>query len=490
MSVDAGPLRARARGSVNLAALSADFDFDVESPAMSPRTDLAWGSASLKGRWHGSLKAPAADGHVEFANLRLPGGTQMARLNADLSASAGNSTLQAVIEGLQIPGPQSQLLRGSPVKIAASLRLDEATRPLDLIASHPLFTLHALAETAGMSSGKQNATLELRLPSLRALAVLTGQDIRGSALVRAQVKGDGQSTRVALDASAALTPGTAAWAALVGDRATLKLTGALTEKSLELQSARFAGRAVSLTAGGSASRPAAGARGPVPSTLRMRWDLGVSDLRTLSPALAGTATASGTLDGPFTALSARAHLASTLSVRDSPSSSVSADVKLQGLPSAPRGMIEARGSLEGAPLTVDVALLPGPSRSLRVLVNRAEWKSGHIDGDLRFAAADAQASGRLLLRWSQLSDLQHLLGVDLGGSLSGDLAIGASGGAPPCRISSGRERSLGRESEREYSAHGRRRRRCDGTESRAAGAGLVWSRGERHGGRDGQSRCP
>ncbi len=126
LSVDAGALRARAAGTMNLTELHADLDFDVESPALQPREDLGWDSASLKGRWHGSLNAPVADGHVEFVKLRVPGGTQMARLNADLAASSGKATLQALVEGLLIPGPEPRLLRDSPVKIEASLRLDEA----------------------------------------------------------------------------------------------------------------------------------------------------------------------------------------------------------------------------------------------------------------------------------------------------------------------------------------------------------------------------
>ncbi len=273
-----------------------------------------------------------------------------------------------------------------------------------------------------MSVGRQNATLELRLSSLGALAALTGQDIRGNASLKADVKGDERSMHVALDASAGLVPGTASWSALVGERATLNLSGVITDKAMDLQSMKFSGRSVSLTASGGASRPTAGAGGRTPSKLRLRWELGVTELRALSAALEGTARASGTLEGPLTALSVQAHLASTLSVRGSPSSSLSADIKLRDLPKAPSGTLQARGSLEGEPLSVDVAALRDPSGSLRVLIQQAEWKSGHVDGDLRLAA-NAGASGRLLLRWSELGDLRHLLGVDLGGSLSADLML-------------------------------------------------------------------
>jgi len=105
LSVDAGPFHGRAQGVMNLADLSADLDFSVDSPAVAPRSDLSWKRASVHGRWHGSIKEPRADAHVEVDELRLPAGTQLASLNADLNAEAGSATLHAVIAGLRIPGP-------------------------------------------------------------------------------------------------------------------------------------------------------------------------------------------------------------------------------------------------------------------------------------------------------------------------------------------------------------------------------------------------
>jgi translocation and assembly module TamB len=422
LSVDAGAFRGRAQGSLNLSDLSADLDFAVDSPALTPRPDLAWQRASLHGHWHGSIKAPKADAHIEVDQLRLPGGTALATLNGDLSAGSGTATLHALVGRLLIPGPEPRLLQDSPVTIDASLRLDQVTRPLDLSASHRLFTLHASAETAA-SAGKRSATLELRLPNLTPLAALAGQDVHGTALIKAQVRNDAEATHLTLDASAALAAGSEIWSGVVGDRATLQLSGALTDRAMTLENMKFTGRTAALTANGEVSRAVSGSPSQNPPTLRMRWDLNAWDLKSLSPTLAGTLKASGTLDGPTTALAGAAKLSAALSVRGSPSGTLSADMKIRGLPSAPSGTLEVQGALDGAPLHVDVAMERNPSGSLRAIIHRVDWKSAHADGDITVAPASAETHGQLRLQMGQLADLQHLLGINVGGSVAGTVVL-------------------------------------------------------------------
>jgi translocation and assembly module TamB len=423
LTIDAGAFRGRAQGSLNVTDLSADLDFAFDSPALSPRPDIAWESASLHGRWHGSVKAPRADAHIEASRLRLPGGTQLAALSADLTADAGKAALHALVGGLKIPGPRPQLLQDSPVKIDAAMRLDEAVRPLDVLASHRLFSLHASTEMTPAIADERSATLELRLPDLSPLAALGGQNVRGSALVKAQLRLDAVAMHLTLDASAALRVGTEIWSGAVGDSATLQMSGALTDRTLTLENVKFTGRAASLTASGEASRPASGSRSPSPSILHGRWNLKVRDLKSLAPTLGGTLEASGTMDGPITAMSGEAQLRSTLSVRDSPAGKLSATVKMQGLPSSLSGSFMAQGMLDGAPLNVDVAMERAQGGSLRALIRRADWKSAHADGDITVAPNAAQSHGLLRLAVGQLADLRHLLGTDVGGSLAGTLVM-------------------------------------------------------------------
>jgi len=423
LSIDAGELRGRARGTFNLRDLAADVDFSLESPALRPRPDLGWERASIKGRWHGSIKTPTADGHVEVDQLHLPGDTQMATLNADFSASLGHAAVHALVGGLRIPGSQPQLLESAPLMIDASMRLDESALPVELAASHRLFTLNGHAEAAGLMAGKKNVTFELQLPDLGTFAALVGQHAGGKAVVKARLVGDAESTQVLLDASAASLTGTESWSAAVGDRATLQVSGTLTDKALNLESLQLTGRAVSLAASGSASRAAPDAAAATPALVHLKWDLTVSDLQTLLSTLAGSARVSGTLDGPITAMAAQAELTSSVAVRGSPSSSLSAQIKVRGLPSAPSGTLEVEGALDGAPLSVDVALERSAAGIVQLLVHRADWKSAHAEGDVTVAASGAQSHGQLRLQMRDLADLQHLLGLNVGGSLAGTVTL-------------------------------------------------------------------
>lgn len=413
LAVDAGAARGRAQGIFNMTGLSADLDFSFDSPALLPRPGLGWQRASAHGRWHGSIKAPTADIHVEAAQLRLPGDTLLATVSADLTAASGAAALHALVGGLRIPGPQPQLLEDSAVKIDAAMRLDQAERPVDLWASSRLFSLHAAATAA---PDKLGGTVDLRLPDLRELAALGGQDVRGSALIKARLRKDGDTLRADVGASAALGAGRQFWAAAVGNRPTLQFAGALTGKAVVIESLKFAGRAASVSASGEISRHGTPA-------VRARWDFNAADLGALSPALAGTLKASGTLDGPFKALAATARLSSTLSVRGSPSGTVAADVSLRGLPSQPSGSVVAQGVLDAAPVQVNVAVERGRAGSVHAIIHRAEWKSGRAEGDINLGLAGGGSNGELHLQMAQLADLQRLLGTPIAGSLAADLEL-------------------------------------------------------------------
>jgi len=420
LALKAGELTGHAQGSFNLSELSADAAFAFEAAAMSPRPGLGWARAVLRGRWHGSVRAPTAEGHLEIAQLRVPGQVQAAALTADLAADQGKADLHALIQGLRIPGSQPRLLEADPVKLDASVRLDDPARRVEFSASHRLFDLKAQAVTAGT----QSATLVLRLPNLTPLAAYAAQDLRGSALVNAQLSGYPTATRIKLDASAALTPGKQVWAAAVGERARLEFSGAFKDDAMLIDNVKLSGRAILLSAGGSV-----GSHG-----IDGRWELSLPDLSIVSAALAGNLKGVGTLQGPMTALAADAKLSSTLSVRGSPSGDLAADVKVRGLPSAPNGTLAAKGVLDGAPLNLDVSMARTAERVIRGVIHGADWKSAHAEGDLNVTTDKQQLHGQLTVSIAQLEDLQRLLGVEIAGSLAGNLALQPDGQRTRARL--------------------------------------------------------
>ena len=422
LSLQAGELKGHAEGSLNLDELSADLAFAFESAAVSPRPDLGWERGELRGRWLGSVRSLNAEGHLEIARLRVPGPLQVAALTADLAADHGKADLHALIQGLRIPGSQPKLLEADPVKLDASVRLDDPARRVELSASHRLFGLKGQAVTAG----EQSATLELRLPNLTPLAAYASQDLHGSAVVNAQLAGYPAATRIKLDANATLIPGTQVWAGAVGDQARLEFSGAFKDDSLSVDSAKLSGRAIVLSASGRVAS----------SAIDGRWELSLPDLRAVSAVLVGNLKGVGSVQGPITALAADAKLTSTLSVRGSPSGDLSADVKVRGLPSAPNGTLAATGTLDGAPLNVavDVAMERTPERAMHAVIHRADWKSAHAEGDLNLTTDKQQLRGQVSVSVGQLKDLQRLLGVDIAGSLAGNLGLQPDGQRTRARL--------------------------------------------------------
>jgi translocation and assembly module TamB len=416
LQVDAGDLHGLVKGEINLVQRSADLNYSLEAPALQPRPDLAWQRIALSGRWHGNLSTPLADGRLEVAKLRIAGDTEVATLNATLSSQAGLLTVNAVAEGLVIPGPRPQLLRQDPLKLDASMRLDDPSHPLDLSATHRLFSVSAHAVTAG----EQSASLDIRLTDLAPLASIARQDLRGTATIKAQLSGKPSDAHLVLNADLNITGGTAPWIGIVGNRAALQLTGGLSDAAISVERLQLTGRALNASLSGSASRPPAGAAGAsaVPN-VRARWDANLTDLAAVSPILAGRLNASGSLSGTWAALVADAQFASTFSVRGSTGGTMAGVLHAHDLPAAPGGTLQAHGAVDGSPLTLDTTLEHGAGGALHVLVHRADWKSVHADGDMTIGAEKAATYGQLRLTVGQLADLDRLLGSNIQGGIEG-----------------------------------------------------------------------
>jgi translocation and assembly module TamB len=409
--MDAGPMRARAQGSVNLVARSADLDYQLTAPEMTPAPNLMWQRVGLQGRFHGPFETPEADGHLIIDELRVPGGTQLGSLDANLNANAGWMKLEARIEGLLIPGPQPKVLADAPLSLSATVRLNDKQRPVQLTASHKLFELTANAVTAGA----QQADLNLRLPNLAPLAAVAGQKLRGSADIHTHVDRDNANTHLVAEANGNLDGGTATWAGLFrGGTTRLQVDTQLTDQTITLKRLQLNGRAISLSGHGSADRTDA-------REINANLDLNLPDLARISPAVAGTLKLAARARGPLDSLSTNTDLTSVLSVRGSPKGTISASLQAEDLPKAPHGTITARGDLDGSPLYLNVSL-DRSGDSYHANVRQADWKSAHAQADI--SGADiARAKGHANFGIDQLSDFNRLVGSSLQGSVLGNLAL-------------------------------------------------------------------
>ena len=426
MMLDAGDLHARAQGSLDLVQRSADVDYSLEAPAMSPRPDIAWQRLSSKGRWHGNLSEPAADARVDAEGLRLAGSTAVGALRADLSASRGGATLDAVVKELVIPGPEPKMFARDPLAIHASMRLNEPARPLLLTATQRLFSLRVQATTAG----EQSATLDLHLPDVAPFAVLAGQDAHGDATITAKLARRNADVGVTLEAKIGLSGGTAPWIGVLGNRVALQLSGSLSDTAINVERLQLTGRSLTASMTGSATRPPPAASGAFIKDLQARWQLKISDLGIIASELAGELEASGRLSGAPTLFVGDAEAKSTLSVRGSPPGTIFAEVQARGLPSAPSGTLRAHGVLDAAPVTVDLSLERDARRGVHAFVRQAEWKSAHAEGDMTVESSIAESRGQLHLSVGNLGDLDRFLGTQLAGSLDGSATFRRPAAAP------------------------------------------------------------
>lgn len=424
LTLDAGALHGRANGSLNLTAGSADLDYSLTAASMTPHPGLTWQSIDLQGRWHGSASAPAADGHLLIKQLRLPGGTQLEDLTANLTAQDGLLRARATLTGLIIPGPSPALMQDSPLTVNATAHLNDPKRPVEVTATHKLFALQAHAITTGV----QSAQLELQLPDVAPFAAAAGYDVKGKAILQAHVIRATSSMNLTADVNGNIDGGAASWAGLLrGGETRLQLAGAITDAKIQVDKLQLNGPAITLGANGSVARTGT-------QELDVRLNLGLPDLAKVSPEVTGTLKLSGQVSGPVNSLSTTADLTSTLSVHGSRTGTVAASVHADGLPKEPRGTIEAHGDLDGAPLQLNVSLERDKGDAVHATIRRADWKSAHLEGDIASGAAIAQARGNLRLRMDQLGDLNRLLGNTLQGSVAGNVTLTPAGAQSRARI--------------------------------------------------------
>ena len=418
LTVSAGELTALAQGKLDLTRADADLTYSLEAAPMAPAAELSWQRIALQGQWHGTLEAPRADAHLQIDRLQIPGNSGLRTLSANLNAVGGDLAVQALAEGIVLPGPQPKLLADAPLRIDARVRLKEVSRPLQLTLEHRLFSLQAQAVTAA----PMRASFTLRLPDLTPLAAAAGEKLRGRADLKGTLEGSSPPMRVSVEVNTELANEATLVSSMLAGTSHLQLAAEMTDRTLEVERLTLKGQVLSVSASGSARRGAAGAAHALES-VQARYEASIGNLAVVSPALAGTLKINGKAEGPLASLASELDLTSSLSIRGSPRETIEASIKASGLPSLTSATLQAHGQLEGAPLQLDASLDRGSGGALHLLVRRAAWKSAQIEGELTTAANMSAGHGGLRLAMARLEDLQPLLGTSLKGSLSGSLAL-------------------------------------------------------------------
>ena len=402
LSVAAGELRAGASGNLDLEHGAVDLDVTADAPAMTPRPDLSWQSVALDAHVHGAYASPNASGTLRIAELAAVGAS-VRLLAADISGNSGHLALNARAENVRIPGPKPDMLAGSPLALAADLRLDAPGRPLTFTLSHKLIAAKGSAETLAPMHGQ--ATLDL--PDLAPLAAAAQVDVRGRSALGLDFTAAGESQRVDVAGTLAITGGLPQAIALIGESGRIALRASVADDTIDVSAFDLRGRAVEMSGHG---RLASG-------SLDLAWKAALPDLHAALPTLSGRIEAAGELKGPPTDLAVNARASGDVGAEGVPRGPVRLAVALSGLPNAPAGRVTAEGELDRAPLALAAGVTRAPDGTIRVAIDRADWKSAHGEGALTLPPGATIPQGRLALRMNRLADVQLFIGMPVAGSL-------------------------------------------------------------------------
>ncbi|HTW25571.1 MAG TPA: translocation/assembly module TamB domain-containing protein [Acetobacteraceae bacterium] len=409
LTVTAGPLKAAAHGTLDLAHQAADLTVAASAPAMTPRPDTSWQSVALDAHVQGPFTRPDASGTLTVTGL-VAGGAEIKRLTADVAGNAGQVRLKATIDGLHIPGPQPDLLAAAPVTLTADATLDAPDRPITFALQHPLLSVEGRATAAKTEA----VTATVNLPALAPFARIGGVDLAGSTRVTAKAAILGDTTDVSVDGTLGVTGGMAPVPGLIGPTARIGVTASLTGGDITVSRAEIDGRTLTLAAHGTD-------RG---GALDLAYQVALSDLAVLAPTLSGHLAVGGTITGRQTSIALTASAKGEVGAPGVKQGPVTAEIRMRGLPGSPSGQITAGGTLLGAPLRLAAAVEQQPGGAIHAAISQADWKTLHAAGDFTLPKGAKLPLGQLTLRMSRLADLAPLVGQPVTGSLQAAAQLG------------------------------------------------------------------
>lgn len=419
LSLSAGPLAANARGTIDFVGKTLDVALTGTAPAMAPRPDLSWRSLRLDSHVQGSFASPVASGHFAIEALKA-GDIGIGQFDANVDGHNGTINLTASVAGLRVPGSQPDLFAAAPFKLHAEAALNVPNRPVSFTLSHPLISASGQVDVGGAPAG----SITVSISDLAPYAAIAGANLRGHAKLTAKFAQRNNTMNVVVDGAIGVTGGLSAATALIGDRATFSLAGALDEDGVAVDKFAFDGKTLHVSASGSRNN----------DVIDGNWNVALSNLSDFAPSLAGTLAADGHVHGPSHDLAVTAQATADLATAGLPKESLTMSLQAQGLPVAPSGRIEAHGRLAGAPLELAAAVTRQNDGTLELLLDRLHWKSASGQGKLILSPGASVPMGHVQFRMARLDDLAPLLGMTVGGNISAAFDTLRVQGAPQARV--------------------------------------------------------
>jgi translocation and assembly module TamB len=408
LTLAAGSLHAAADGTVDWVSGIADLDVTAASPAMTLRPDLSWDGLSLQAHYHGAFTAPAVTAQLEVDGARF-GNVGFQRLNADIRGQAGIATAAATLEGLRVPGPRPLLFAASTVGLSMAVHLSDPARPVTFSLSHPLVSVRGSANAGEPRSAAFTATL----PSITPFADVLGLDLHGQGTIAGTLAGAHDEVQATVAANLRDVSGSGLSARLIGSVATLNLTVARRRTTVTIDRATLEAGAFRAAMTGIEQDGA----------LDLRWTLTLPSLTPLAPTLAGSALLHGEIRGALDNFGGSADGRATVAVHGSRPGAIDLAVRARGLPGNPSVTLEARGTLDDAPVRLAAAMAPAADGAVHAVLRQASWKSASASGDITFPAGPGPVRGRLAMQMADLQDLRRITGEPLQGSVTGTVSL-------------------------------------------------------------------
>ena len=402
LSLTAGALRANARGTVDLAARTAQLDLAAQAPAMTPGPGLSWESLALEGHLRGSFAKPDIAGHLLIAQLKAGGGTAQT-VKADIAGQGGSARIAARIEDLRLDGLPYDFFGTTPIVLRADMRFDAPQTPVEFELSHALALVRGHATLGGGVKG--TATLDIR--SLAPFAALAGLELEGSAHAAATLETKGGKTAATLDGTLGVTGGDATISVLMGRNAKFGFAGSVKGGDIALERATVDGAYVALSANGG-----------LDGTLAVDWTANLRDLSRVASTLSGRLSLRGHVKGPRDNFEITIAGDGDIAGGKAARGPVRLAARIGGLPDAPQGRISMDGRLNGGALQLLADLEQRGDHALSIKVSKGDWKSLRMRADLLLARGADLPTGKISLQDEQLADLQPFLGFDISGSLA------------------------------------------------------------------------
>ena len=433
----AGAINAHIHGTLDLLAQQlAGLDVSAQAPQLSLAPDMGWQAVRLAGHLSGKMRAPRGAAQLDVDQLAASG-VQVGTLRVRFTGDGGNATavaeqlrLNMTADGLRLPGKAPTLLAAAPLKLDAVASPAAPGMPVVFTLEHPVVALSGNVQAAAPQKG----TLSLSVPDLLPVGEAAGVPLRGHADLSAQFErplNPQEQTHLTASGALAITGGQAQAAGLLGPDGHLALAATMRPvpargslpagQQIDLSSFSLTGQALDAKVQGSMQTG---------RTVDMTANVGLPMLEKLSPTLRGDATITLAIKGALQDFAATLAAKANLGTATMSKGALALDASVAHLPTTPQGTLALAGTLDRAPVQLDVAFGQAADGLRHLELQKLVWNSTKGQGALTLAPREMVPQGSLDLSIGRLADYSPLVGQSVAGSLEASVKTGTEADKP------------------------------------------------------------